>query len=141
MVTNEKNELILTKTIIGWRVCINYRKLNEATRKDYFSLPFIDQVLERLFEYPYYCFLDGYSGYFYIPIVPDDQEKTTFTCSYGIFSYKRISFRLCNALATFQRCMMAIFLIWLRNSLRSLWIFFLYLIFILMTIYLTYPKF
>ena len=57
----------------------------------------------------YYCFLDGYSGYNQIAIMPEDQEKTTFTCPYGTFAYKRMSFGLCNAPATFQRCMMAIF--------------------------------
>nr|GFB94494.1 reverse transcriptase domain-containing protein [Tanacetum cinerariifolium] len=57
----------------------------------------------------YYCFLDGFSGYFQIPIDPKDQEKTTFTCPYGTFAYKRMPFGLCNAPGTFQRCMMAIF--------------------------------
>nr|GEZ43322.1 reverse transcriptase domain-containing protein [Tanacetum cinerariifolium] len=57
----------------------------------------------------YYCFLDGFSGYFQISIDPKDQEKTTFTCPYGTFAYKRMPFGLCNAPGTFQRCMMAIF--------------------------------
>ncbi|GJW01275.1 reverse transcriptase domain-containing protein [Tanacetum coccineum] len=93
----------------GWRVCIDYRKLNEATRKDHFPLPFMDQMLERLAGNQYYCFLDGFSGYFQIPIDPKDQEKTTFTCPYGTFAYRRMPFGLCNAPGTFQRCMMAIF--------------------------------
>nr|GFA67415.1 RNA-directed DNA polymerase homolog [Tanacetum cinerariifolium] len=84
-------------------------KLNEATRKDHFSLPFMDQMLERLAGNEYYCFLDGFSRYFQILIDPKDQEKTTFTCPYGTFTYKRMPFRLCNAPGTFQRCMMAIF--------------------------------
>nr|GFA56202.1 reverse transcriptase domain-containing protein [Tanacetum cinerariifolium] len=84
-------------------------KLNEATRKDHFSLPFMDQMLERLTGNEYYCFLDEFSGYFQIPIDPKDQEKTTFTCPYGTFAYKRMPFGLCNAPGTFQRCMMAIF--------------------------------
>ncbi|KAG8490931.1 hypothetical protein CXB51_014112 [Gossypium anomalum] len=109
VVTKEKNELIPTSTITGWRVCIDYRKLNDAIRKDHFPLPFIDQMLERLSGHMYYCFLDGLSGYFQIPIAPEDQEKTTFTCPYGTFSYRRMPFGLCNALATFQRYMMAIF--------------------------------
>ncbi|GJR44658.1 hypothetical protein Tco_1312761 [Tanacetum coccineum] len=71
------------------RVCIDYRKLNEATRKDHFPLPFMDQMLERLAGNEYYCFLDGFSGYFQIPIDPNDQEKTTFTCPYGTFAYRR----------------------------------------------------
>nr|GEY31315.1 reverse transcriptase domain-containing protein [Tanacetum cinerariifolium] len=84
VVENEDNELILTRLVTGWRVCIDYRKLNEATQKDHFSLPFIDQMLERLAGNQYYCFLDGFLGYFQIPIDPKDQEKTTFTCPYGI---------------------------------------------------------
>nr|GEW35488.1 hypothetical protein [Tanacetum cinerariifolium] len=68
VVENEENELILTRLVTGWRVCINYRKLNEATCKDHFPLPFMDQMLERLAENQYYCFLDGFSGYVQIPI-------------------------------------------------------------------------
>ncbi|GJT19154.1 reverse transcriptase domain-containing protein [Tanacetum coccineum] len=83
VVQNEENELIPTRLVTGWRVCIDYRKLNEATRKDHFPLPFMDQMLERLAGNKYYCFLDGFSGYFQIPIDPRDQEKTTFTCPYG----------------------------------------------------------
>ncbi|GJT31402.1 reverse transcriptase domain-containing protein [Tanacetum coccineum] len=78
-------------------------------RKDHFPLPFMDQMLERLAGNEYYCFLDGFSGYFQIPIDPKDQEKTTFTCPYGTFAYRRMPFGLCNAPGTFQRCMMAIF--------------------------------
>ncbi|GJY73162.1 reverse transcriptase domain-containing protein [Tanacetum coccineum] len=66
-------------------------------------------MLERLAENEYYCFLDGFSGYFQIPIDPLDQEKTTFTCPYGTFAYRRMPFGLCNAPGTFQRCMVAIF--------------------------------
>ncbi|GKC32050.1 reverse transcriptase domain-containing protein [Tanacetum coccineum] len=109
VVTNEDNELIPTRLVTGWRVCIDYRKLNDATRKDHFPLPFMDQMLERLAGNEYYCFLDGFSGYFQIPIDPQDQEKTTFTCPYGTFAYRRMPFGLCNAPGTFQRCMMAIF--------------------------------
>ncbi|GJR14974.1 reverse transcriptase domain-containing protein [Tanacetum coccineum] len=109
VVANEENELIPTRLVTGWRVCIDYRKLNEATRKDHFPLPFMDQMLERLARNEFYCFLDGFSGYFQIPIDPQDQEKTTFTCPYGTFAYRRMPFGLCNAPGTFQRCMMAIF--------------------------------
>nr|GFB33033.1 reverse transcriptase domain-containing protein [Tanacetum cinerariifolium] len=109
VIKNDENELVPTRLVTGWRVCINYRKLNEATRKDHFLLPFMDQMLERLAGNEYYCFLDGFSGYFQIPIEPKDQEKTTFTCPYGTFAYKRMPFGLCNASGTFHRCMMAIF--------------------------------
>nr|GEY36446.1 reverse transcriptase domain-containing protein [Tanacetum cinerariifolium] len=101
VIKNDENELVPTRLVKGWRVCIDYRKLNEATRKDHFPLPFMDQMLERLAGNEYYCFLDGFSGYFQIPIDPKDQEKTTFTCPYGTFAYKRMPFGLCNAPGTF----------------------------------------
>nr|GFA23003.1 reverse transcriptase domain-containing protein [Tanacetum cinerariifolium] len=59
---DEENKLIPTCLVTGWRACIDYRKLNEATRKDHFPLPFMDQMLERLAGNEYYCFLDGFSG-------------------------------------------------------------------------------
>nr|GEV98677.1 reverse transcriptase domain-containing protein [Tanacetum cinerariifolium] len=102
VVENEDNKLIPTRLVTGWRVYIDYRKLNEAIRKDHFPLPFMDQMLERLAGNQYYCFLDGFFGYFQIPIDPKDQEKTTFTCPYVTFSYHRMPFRLCNAPGTFQ---------------------------------------
>nr|GEZ29235.1 reverse transcriptase domain-containing protein [Tanacetum cinerariifolium] len=109
VIKNDENELVPTRLVTGWIVCIDYRKLNKAIRKDHFPLPFMDQMLERLAGNEYYCFLDEFSGYFQIPIDPKYQEKTTFTCPYGTFAYKRMPFGLCNAPRTFQRCMMAIF--------------------------------
>ncbi|KAL4281173.1 hypothetical protein GQ457_03G014310 [Hibiscus cannabinus] len=106
---NEKNELISTRTVTGWKVCMDYRKLNKATKKDHFPLPFIDQMLDRLAGKPFYCFLDGYSGYNQISIAKEDQEKTTFTCPFGTYAFRRMPFGLCNAPTTFQKCMMAIF--------------------------------
>nr|GEZ35478.1 reverse transcriptase domain-containing protein [Tanacetum cinerariifolium] len=79
------------------------RKLNDAARKDHFPLLFMDQMLERLAGNEFYCFLDGFSGYFQITINPSDQENTTFTCPYGTFAYRRMPFGLCNAPGTFQR--------------------------------------
>ena len=99
---NEKGEEMPTHLTIGWRVCIDYRRLNEVTRKDHFLLPFMDQLLERISIHPFYCFLDGYSGYFQIEIAAEDQEKTTFTCPFGTYAYRRMPFGLCNAPATFQ---------------------------------------
>nr|GEW52890.1 reverse transcriptase domain-containing protein [Tanacetum cinerariifolium] len=109
VVENKNNELIPTRLVTWWRVCIDYRKLNDATRKDHFLLPFMDQMLERLGGNEFYCFLYGFSGYIQITTNPPDQEKTTFTCPYGTFSYRIMPFGLCNAPGTFQRCMMEIF--------------------------------
>ena len=109
IVTNENDEQVPTHVQSGWRMCIDFRKLNAATRKDHFPLPFMDQMLERLASHSYYCFLDGYSGYFQIPIAPEDQEKTTFTCPFGTFAYRRLAFGLTTGPSTFQRCMTSIF--------------------------------
>nr|GEY38528.1 DNA-directed DNA polymerase [Tanacetum cinerariifolium] len=62
VVTNDEKELVPTRLVTGWRVCIEYQKLNKATRKDHFPLPFMDQMLERLAENEYYYFLDGFSA-------------------------------------------------------------------------------
>ena len=109
VVQNDKGEEVSTCLTSGWRVCIDYRKLNDVTWKDHFPFLFIDQVLERVSGHPFYYFLDGYFGYFQIEIVVEDQEKTTFTCPFRTYAYRRMSFGLCNAPTTFQRCMLSIF--------------------------------
>ena len=109
VVANEHNELIPTWVTTGWRVCIDYRKLNAGTRKDHFPLAFVNQMLERVAGHEFYYFLDGYSGYNQIEIALEDQEKTTFTCPFGTFSFRKMPFGLFNAPGTFQRCMMGIF--------------------------------
>ena len=85
-----------------WIICVDYRELNKATKKDHFPLPFIDQVLDTLVGKKYFSFLDGYSGYNQISIALEDKDKTTFICPWGTFAYSILPFGLCNALATFQ---------------------------------------
>lgn len=70
----------------------------------------MDQLLERLIDQAYYCFLDGYSGYSQVVIDPPDKEKIAFTCPFRVFSYRcRMPFRLCNISLNFQRCILSIF--------------------------------
>jgi len=109
VVPNDKNELIPPRIVTGYRMVIDFRKLNKATRKNHYPLPFIDQMLERLSKHTHFCFLDDYSGFSQITVSKEDQEKTSFTCPFGTFAYRRMPFGLCNAPATFQRCMTAIF--------------------------------
>ena len=97
------------------------------TGKDHFPLPFMDQILERIEGHEFYYLLDGYSGYNQIEIALEDKEKTTFTCPFGTFAYRRMPFGLCNAPATFQKCMVSILVIWLNVFLNFLWMIFLFL--------------
>eukprot|EP00253_Pinus_taeda_P021045 PITA_21045 len=92
-----------------WRICVDYRQLNKATLKDYFPLPFIDQVFDTLAGKSSFSFLDGFSGYNQIRIALEDQEKTTFTCPWGTYAYNVFPFGLCSAPTTFQRDVLAIF--------------------------------
>ena len=109
VIRNEKNELIPTRTVTRWRVCIEYKKLNTYTRNDHYPLPFIDQMLDRLAGHLRYCFLDGYYCYNQIAIASEDQKNTTFTYPYDTFVFRKMTFGLCNAPAIFQRCMMSMF--------------------------------
>ena len=109
VVPNDKNELIPQRVVIGYRMCIDFRKLNNATRKDHYPLPFIDQMLEGLSKNTHFCYLDGCSGFSQIHVNTADQEKATFTSPYGTYAYRCMPFGLCNAPATFQRCMSSIF--------------------------------
>jgi hypothetical protein len=92
-----------------WRIYVDFRDLNKATLKDYFPLPFIDQVLDTLSGKKYFSFLDGYSGYNQILIAPEDNDKTTFTCPSGNYAYRVLPFGLCNAPTTFQQAVLGIF--------------------------------
>ena len=120
VVPNDKDELIPQRVITGYRMVIDFRKLNKATKKDHYPLPFVEQMLERLSKHTHFCFLDGYSGFSQIPVSAKDQSKTTFTCPFGTFAYRHMHFGLCNAPATFQRCMMTI----AKRFVRFLWMTF-----------------
>jgi hypothetical protein len=107
VIVPKKNEKI--------RICQDFRKLNNATKKDYFPLPFIDAILDVVVGHICYSFLDGFSGYNQIRIALEDQLKTTFTTAWGTFASIIMLFGLCNALATFQRVMMIAFLPFLHK--------------------------
>ena len=94
VVPNDKDELIPQRIITGYRMVIDFYKLNKATKKDHYPIPLIDQMLERLSKHTHFCFLDGYSGFSQIPVSVEDQEKTTFTCPFVTFAYRRMPFAL-----------------------------------------------
>ena len=83
--------------------------MNKSTLKNYFPLPFIDQVLDTLDGKKYFSFLDGFNGYNQIQIAPEDQDKTTFAYPWGTYAYRVLPFGLFNAPATFQRAVLGIF--------------------------------
>ena len=76
VVVNDKNELIPQRTVVGYRMCIDFRKLNKATKKDHYPLPFIDQMLERLSKNTHFCYLDGYSGFSQIHVKNKTKRKS-----------------------------------------------------------------
>ena len=100
------------------RICVDYRKLNKATKKDHYPLPFSDQILDEVAGQECYSFADGYSGYNKVRIAEKDQLKTTFTTPWGTFAYRVMPFGLCNALETFQRLMNRVFEPYIGNFIR-----------------------
>ena len=94
VVANDKNELIPQRTIVGYRMCIDFRKLNKATKQDHYRLPFIDQMLERLSKSTHFCYLDAYSNFCKIHVKNEDQEKTTLMCPYGTYASRCMAFGL-----------------------------------------------
>ncbi|RDY10005.1 Retrovirus-related Pol polyprotein from transposon 17.6, partial [Mucuna pruriens] len=111
VVPKKSGMTVMKSNMMSWYLC-GFRtagELNQATHKDNFPLPFIDQVLEKLSGKSHYYFMDGFSSYLQIHIAPEDQYKTTFTCPFGTFAYTRMPFGLCNAPSIFQRYMTSIF--------------------------------
>ncbi|MCO5614389.1 hypothetical protein L7F22_068669 [Adiantum nelumboides] len=101
-----------------WRVCVDYRPLNEATKRDHFPLPFQDEILNEVARHEKYTVCDGYSGYFQIRIAEEDQKKTTFITPWGCYAFRVMPFGLTNAPATFQRFMNHVFQAFFGKSIR-----------------------
>jgi len=105
IVKNERDELIFTRTVVRWRMCVDYRRLNQAIGKIIFPFPSLIICGKDWPDILFFNYLNGYSGFFQISLHPSDQEKTMLTCPYGTFACRWMPFGLCNALATFQRCL------------------------------------
>ena len=101
-----------------WRVCVDYKPLNAATKRDHFPLPFQDEILNEVAGHERYTVCDGYSGYFQISIAEEDQKKTTFVTPWGCFAYRVMPFGLTNAPATFQRFVTYVFQPFFGKSIR-----------------------
>jgi len=103
-------------------MCIDFRKLNTTTRKDHFLIHFIDEMLKRLAGKSFFCFLDGFSGYYQIVVAYKDQEKNNFHLSIWNLRLHTYAFWIVqNTLGTFQRCMMNSFSDLIEIALKFLW--------------------
>ena len=101
-----------------WRICVDYKPLNAAMKRDHFPLPFQDKILNEVAGHERYTVCDGYSGYFQISIAKEDQKKTTFIMPWGCFAYRVMPFGLTNASSTFQRFMNYVFQPYFGKSIR-----------------------
>ncbi|GJZ08859.1 reverse transcriptase domain-containing protein [Tanacetum coccineum] len=97
------NPVIVKKHDDSWRMCVDFKDLNKVCPKDGYPLPEIDWKVESLCGFPFKCFLDAYKGYHQIQMAKEDEEKTSFITSQGIYCYTKMPFGLRNAGATYQR--------------------------------------
>ncbi|GJR52158.1 reverse transcriptase domain-containing protein [Tanacetum coccineum] len=97
------NPVMVKKHDDSWRMCVDFKDLNKACPKDGYPLPEIDWKVESLCGFPFKCFLDAYKGYHQIQMAKEDEEKTAFITSQGIFCYTKMPFGLRNVGATYQR--------------------------------------
>ena len=91
------------------KVCVDYKPLNSATKRDHYPLPFQDEILNQVAGHEHYSIMDGFSRHFQIPIAEEDQLKTPFITPWGCYAYRQMPFGLMNAYATFQRWMNKVF--------------------------------
>jgi hypothetical protein len=101
--------VMVKKSNSKWRMCMDFTDLNKACLKDSFPLPRIDQLVDSTVGHKLLAFMDAFSGYNKIVMDEDDQEKTSFITSKGLFCYRVMPFRLKNAGATYQRLMNKMF--------------------------------
>jgi hypothetical protein len=97
------NPVMVKKSDGSWRMCVDFTDLNKACPQDCYPLPEIDWKIESLCGYPFKCFLDAYKGYRQIQMATEDEEKTAFHTSQGVYYYTKMPFGLKNAEATYQR--------------------------------------
>ena len=97
------NVVLVKKANGKWRMCVDFTDLNKACPKDSFPLPRIDQLMDSTAGHKLLTFMDAFSGYNQIKMAEEDQEKTAFITSQGLYCYKVMPFGLKNAGATYQR--------------------------------------
>ena len=134
MITNEKNKLIPTRTISGWRMCIDYRKLNSMTKKDHFPLPFMDQILERVAGHEFYCFLDSIQVTIKLKLHWKIKRKLLSHVHLVLLHIEGCLLDYIMHQPRFKDACLAYLVIWLNVFLKFLWMIFLFLVIHLMIV-------